>query len=199
MLFKCLSLLLLFKPPEKAADTCPADSIFGWSTSNRGTTLDGDDWTFVFPEKEVPCDGAISHWLYWARRREPFRAIVWRHTGDQDNQFQIVGINNVPAGSINEKVNYTVPVTERFPVLKGDLLGFAFKRSSLAYQHQRAERSRVHWFKNRSPYSMASGEIYIISSYGERGYSLAAIISPTTSGKISFMDMILYTLATILV
>ena len=149
--------------------------------------MDGDDWSFVFPEKEVPCDGVISNWLFWARRREPFRAIVWRQAGDQDNRFQIVGINNIPARSVNQVEDYTVPVTERFSVLKGDLLGFAFRRSSLAYQLQRADTSRVRWFKNRSPYSMASGAVYTISSYGDRAYSLAAIVSPTASGKIKFI------------
>ena len=150
--------------------------------------MDTDDWTFVLREKEVPCDGVISHWLFWAKRSEPFRGIVWREKAY--NQYQIVGINNIPASSANQVVNHTVPETERFSVLKGDLLGFAFTRASLAFQTQRADTSQVGWVKNRSPYSMASGEIHTIVNYEERAYSLAAIVSPAAGGNIYLMTTI---------
>ncbi|XP_072044940.1 uncharacterized protein [Amphiura filiformis] len=163
-------------------DACLGDSRFGWSTLDRsgGQTrvLDTNDWTFVIPGKETPCDGVITHWNFWAKRSEPFRAIVWRRVANEDDQFKIVGINNIPASLPGQEIHHTVDINEHIYTKEGDVLGFAFKRPLLAYQSGSSDSAAVRWFRNTDPYEMVSGEVYSFDGTDNRAYLLQAIIRP---------------------
>ncbi len=171
-------------------DACSTDSRVGWSTVDRGgggrRNLDSDHWTFVVPGLETPCDGLITQWNFWPRRNVPFRAIVWRRASDRaENYFKIVGINDIPALGSNNEIQYSVPPYEHIRTKKGDVFGFSFKTSLLAYQVGTPDAIPVRWFKNLDPYSMTPGDIYNFEGSGNRGYMLQAIITPITEGKVS--------------
>ena len=50
--------------------------------------------------------------------------MVFRHV--ENNVYDIIGINDIPAGNIEQAVTYKVPDNERINVLAGDVLGYAW-------------------------------------------------------------------------
>ena len=109
---------------------CPK---LGWPVQDRAT-YDSDRWTMVSVDLQFTCEGLLVEWRYQAKASNPFRAIVWRPVNGSDTEFQIVGINDIPAGEINTPVTYTVPENDRIEVQAGDLIGWSsVGLSSLAF------------------------------------------------------------------
>ena len=98
----------------------------GWTVKNRhhvGSEIAIHTW--ITP-KEFPSDGIVTHWRYWAGRSVPWRAMVLRKVDNEGTIHDIIGINEIPAGDIEQVVTYQVPDDERITVQSGDVIGFAW-------------------------------------------------------------------------
>ena len=104
----------------------------GWPIQDR-ELIDIGGWTMVSVDQPFTCDGKLVEWRYQVKASNPFRAIVWRPVTGSDNEFQIVGINDIGSSDINTPITYTVPENERIAVKAGDLIGWSFDTPSLAY------------------------------------------------------------------
>ena len=87
----------------------------GWSIQNREGP-DSSGWTMVSPDQRFLCNGQVTEWRYQGKQSNAFRAIVWRQVEGFATQFQVVGINGIPAGAVNTLVSYTVPENDRITV-----------------------------------------------------------------------------------
>ena len=132
----------------------------------------------VSPDQQFLCDGQLTEWRYQGKRSNvSFRAIVWRPVDLSANvtQFKVVGINDIPAGAINTPVHYTVPANERIAVEAGDVIGWSFQDSVLAYS--RGGDYRVRWVHRNLNGSLQMNQVHDISSgVEEREYSIAATV-----------------------
>ena len=129
----------------------------------------------VSVDQQFTCDGLLVEWRYQAKASNPFRAIVWRPINGSDAEFQIVGINDIPAGDIDTPVAYTVPENERIEVKSGDLIGWSFGSSSLAFDY--GGDHRILWKRNLNDLDV--NQIRTIDEGNEkREYSIEATIEP---------------------
>ncbi len=162
--------------------------IIGWNSEPRPTT-DTVGWTFVFSggEKEIPCNGAVIAWNYYASVAAPFRAIVWRRTSTP-TQFSVVGINDIAAGPINTAVTYSVPKDQRIEVRKGDLIGLAMKETNakVPYRNGGADITQTRWLRNNNPDTMQPGDIVdLITGVTDRSWSFSAQVLGTFQNLLS--------------
>ena len=102
----------------------------------------------VSPDTPFTCDGKLVEWKYQMKASNPFRAIVYRPVDGSDVEFQVVGVNNIPAGDINTPLTYTVPENERIAVKAGDLIGWSFDGAVLPFDI--AGSNRIFWKKGTS-------------------------------------------------
>ena len=106
--------------------SCASDTEVGWPVKNRyhvGTENVVQTWVTPI---NFPCHGVVTHWRYWAGRSAPFRAMVLRNVDSGGTLYDIIGINDIPAGDIEQVVTYLVPVNKRINVRVGDVVGFAW-------------------------------------------------------------------------
>ena len=106
----------------------------------------------------------------------PFRAIVWRPITGSTTQFQIVGINDIPAGAVNTPVTYAVPGNDRITVKAGDMIGWSFGDSIIAYNDSGV--NRIFWLGGSLHGSLQVNEVHTFSLSREtsREYSIAATV-----------------------
>ena len=161
---------------------CTDIKVVGWNSAARAL-IDAQGWTIVFSGKVIPCDGVVSQWTYWALVSQPFRAIVWRPTA-VDTQFHVVGINDIPAGPINEAVVYTVPRDERINVKQGDVIGVGWSDSSPQITWSRGENTAAasRWYRQADPSNLQVGDSRSTSGAQDRSWSFSALVH--SAGKI---------------
>ena len=152
----------------------------GWPITDR-EGIDSAGWTMVSPDQQFLCDGQLTEWRYQGKRSNvSFRAIVWRPVDSSANgtnvsQFKIVGINDIPAGAINRPINYAVPESERITVKAGDVIGWSFEESVLAYN--RGGGNRVHWVGRNLNHTLQVKQVFDMNAgVEEREYSIAATV-----------------------
>ena len=80
----------------------------------------------VAPGKKFYCNGEVTMWRYQATHATGFQAIVFRQVSGSTTQFQVIGVNDIPAGEINKPVSYIVPDGQRIRVERGDVIGWSF-------------------------------------------------------------------------
>ena len=137
----------------------------------------------VVPGKPFLCDGVVTEWHYWGSSSVAFRTIVWRRIFGKASEYEIVGINEIPAGAFGEEVVYSVPVLERIHVLKGDVVGFAFETSVLLGDGivdgvDPIDGVMVRWYQGDqgTPFGIKEGDKISFSAGDMRGYSLKAVV-----------------------
>ena len=128
----------------------------------------------VSPDQKFPCDGLVTEWRYQAKRSSAFQAMVWRQIVGSDTQFQIVGINDIPAGAVNTTVTYTLPENESIIVRAGDVIGWSFGEAVLPFNG--GGDYRVRWLKKTDQLgNLAVNQVHnITKGVKEREYSIAA-------------------------
>ena len=168
---------LLYHSDTATSAGCEGPISVGWAVRSRAGP-DTDNWIMVVPGKPFLCDGVVTEWHYWGSSSEAFRVIVWRRVFGKINEYEIIGINEIPAGPLGEKVVYSVPVLERIHVLKGDVIGFAFENSLLVGDINPADGVMVRWYKGNqgTPLGITEGDKISFSTGGIRGYSLKAVV-----------------------
>ena len=133
----------------------------------------------VSPAKTFSCEGQVIEWQYYGKASRPFKAIVWRPVEGSDIQFQIVGINVIPAGATNTPVTYTVPDNELIIVKAGDMIGWSHEG---VVPYNGGGGTRVRWLKGHLYASLDVGQVHDINyGTGDREYSIAATVR--TVGK----------------
>ena len=93
---------------------------------------DGAGYTMVSPDWPFICNGQVTEWRYHRRTVYAFQAVVWRPVNGSATKFQIVGINDIPTGSVNTIVTYIVPENQRITVKVGDVIGWSFDNHVLS-------------------------------------------------------------------
>ena len=173
---------LIYFIPLHHSDTamsrgCEGPISVGWAVRSRAGP-DTDNWIMVVPGKPFLCDGVVTEWRYWGINSVAFRVIVWRRVFGKISEYEIVGINEIPAGPFGEEVAYSVPILERIYVLKGDVMGFSFERSVLVGDINPADGAMVRWYKGNqgTPFGITEGDQISFSASGMRGYSLKAVV-----------------------
>jgi len=104
---------------------CGSDTDVGWAVANRVHTGNDVVQTWITPIL-FTCHGVVTQWRYWSGRSAPFRAMVLRNVTADWTLFDIIGINDIPAGATEQVVTYQVPDNERIVVQEGDVFGFAW-------------------------------------------------------------------------
>ena len=87
----------------------------------------------ISPAKQVTCDGVVTEWRYQAMQSYPFKATIGRPVAGSSTKFIIIGINDIPAGAVNQQVVYSVPENDRIAVQPGDFIGWAFQNGVLSF------------------------------------------------------------------
>ena len=129
----------------------------------------------VSPERPFLCNDQVTVWQYQGKNSNAFRAVIWRPIDDSATQFRIVGINDIPAGPVNTPVTYTVPENQRITVNAGDVIGWSFGDSVLAYNP--GGSYRVRWLGGNLHGSLQANQVRDINSgVGAREYSIAATV-----------------------
>ena len=152
----------------------------------------------VVPGKPFLCDGVVTEWHYWGSTSVAFRAIVWRRVFGKTSEYEIVGINEVPAGAFGQEVVYSVPVLERIHVLKGDVIGFAFETGVLVGDGIGAVNGTdpfdgvmVRWYQGDqgTPFGVTQGDKISFSMGEIRGYSLKAVVDSHKCKLLKFFSI----------
>ena len=174
----------------------PSDNtcVSGSEIKSRSTPRDSDGWTFIAPNKVIACDGEISEWRYQGTASHAFRAVVWRQVPGSTTQFQIVGINDISASSINIPVTYTVPADKRIRVTAGDMIGWSFGSSVITFDYNTG--SNVRWIGGFLHASLQPGQIHTFNGIGQDGprdYSIQAVVETVLlpeEGKTAYKSSI---------
>ncbi|XP_072032975.1 uncharacterized protein [Amphiura filiformis] len=152
------------------ADVCRT----GWPIENRAGP-DGNGYTMVSPDKPFLCSGQVTRWTYQGKASRSFRAIVFRPVMGSVTQFQIVGINDIPAGAVNTPVNYIVPENERITVTYGDVIGWSFGGGVITYNG--GGSYNVRWVGGNLHASLVVDQILNINDGAQlREYSIEATV-----------------------
>ena len=114
----------------------------------------------------------------------PFRAMVLRNvaTTGTDTLYDIIGINDIPAGEIDQILTYQVPDNERISVLAGDVLGFAWNSPGVRHTREGEANDdgalRLH-YKQLSPDGFSVNDRFDVGTFKPyvRAYSIKAIVS----------------------
>ena len=154
----------------------------GWPIVNRGGP-DSNGWTMASPDQQFACSGQVTAWTYQGKTERPFRAIVFRPTVGSVTEFQIVGINDIPAGAVNTPVNYVVPESERITVEAGDVIGWSFGDGVIT--HNAGGSYNVRWVGGNLQASLeANQNVNINGGQQQREYSIQATVATVTGNTI---------------
>ena len=140
----------------------------------------------VSPDQQFLCNGQVTEWRYQGKNSNAFQAIVWRPVQDSPTEFQIVGINNIPAGAVDTPVSYAVPENERITVKSGDVIGWSFSEPVLTYGIGESIRVRYKGKSLQTPLTVDG--TFNINGVANRDYSIAAVVCDVCrpGKKVSF-------------
>ena len=160
-----------------SASVCSA----GWTVQDR-KNLDSAGWTMVSPGQKIECDGVITQWKYLPKRAKAFRAIVWREV--EGKTFKLVGLNRIPAAAETGKpVSYQVPADKQIPVQAGDMIGWSFGESVIAWNN--GGGTEVQWMGGNLQTKLKPDQQRTFSGIGDREYSIKATVGGS-GGLCSF-------------
>ncbi|XP_072048084.1 uncharacterized protein [Amphiura filiformis] len=165
--------------PTVTGDGCAT----GWPIVNRRGP-DSNGWTMASPDQKFTCSGQVTAWKYQGKFSRPFRAIVFRPTGGAVTEFEIVGINDIPAGAVNTPVNYVVPESDRITVAIGDVIGWSFGGGVITYNG--GGSYKVRWVGGNLHAGLAATQnVNINGGVQQREYSIEATVTsdPTVTGN----------------
>ena len=145
----------------------------GWPIQNHGTE-DAAGYHMIYPAKQITCDGVVTEWRYQAKQSYPFKAIIGRPVAGSSTKFTIIGINDIPAGAVNQQVVYSVPENDRIAVQPGDVIGWAFHNGVLSYTTGGSALVRWVYVGNNSTLNV--NQISDFSGSGNRQYAIEATI-----------------------
>ena len=110
--------------------------------------------------------------------------MVLRNVDNGGTLYDIIGINEIPAGDINQEVTYQVPDNERIIVQAGDVIGFAWNSPVPVHVNQGESDDGdvilLKFFSKRPPDDLRVNDIIDASdtfSHQTRSYSIKAIVS----------------------
>ncbi|XP_072049004.1 uncharacterized protein [Amphiura filiformis] len=162
------------QPPAEPAAPSANGCKSGWPIVNRAGP-DSPGWTMVSPDQQFLCSGTVTKWTFQGKRSKPWRAIVFRPTEGSVTEFQIVGINDIPAGAVNTPVDYTVPESERIPVKSGDVIGWSFGGGVITWN--RGGSYKVRWVRGNLHAGLAVNQtVNIKAGVQLREYSIEATV-----------------------
>ena len=148
--------------------------VAGWPIQNRAAK-DHNDWTVVSPDQQFSCYGKVTEWHYLGKTANGFRAIVWRPLNGSDILYEIVGINDIPAGPINTPVTHIVSQNEQIAVVPGDMIGWSCGPGVIAYNGGGDKMIRK--TKGNLLASLGVGQVHDLSQLAlHREYSIAATV-----------------------
>ena len=153
-------------------NTCDDVNVVGWNSAPR-KKFDTAGWTVIFSGKPIPCDGEISQWMYWATVSKPLRAVVWRPT-NAVTVYTVVGINDIPAGVINEAAVYIVPKDQRIEVRQGDVIGVSWSDASpqTTWVVGGPGAAEIRWYRDSDPSDLNVGSKCITTGVQSRSWWL---------------------------
>ena len=108
--------------------------------------------------------------------------MVLRKVGNSGDLYDVIGINDIPAGGVEQVVTYEVPDNKRINVLSGDVIGFAWNSPGVKYVQQgQADDDDVETLKVFSAHSPDNLNVNYrldgaFNTY-TRAYSIKAIMS----------------------
>ncbi len=141
--------------------------------------------TMVAPEKRIRCNGKVTIWTYDGKYSRPFRAIIFRPVEGSQTQFKIIGINDIPAGTANGLVYYSVPEANQISVKYGDVIGWSSGDSVITFNTDQRRVSPVWWLSGNLHDDLVTDQILDFNSGNERrAYSIEAYaIETNDTGK----------------
>ncbi|XP_072048991.1 uncharacterized protein [Amphiura filiformis] len=170
------------QPPAEPAAPSANGCKSGWPIVNRAGP-DSPGWTMVSPDQQFLCSGTVTKWTFQGKRSKPWRAIVFRPTEGSVTEFQIVGINDIPAGAVNTPVDYTVPESERIPVKSGDVIGWSFGGGVITWN--RGGSYKVRWVRGNLHAGLAVNQtVNIKAGVQLREYSIEATVDAANQNKL---------------
>ena len=127
--------------------------------------------------RDFKCHGVVTQWRYWPARSVPFKAMVLRKVhGSDDTKYNIVGINAIPDGAIDQSLIYQVPDNERISVQIGDVIGFAWNSPAVKYS-KNPDAEDVYMIKNIPMTNLKVNDTLVPYKNRTRAYSIQAVIS----------------------
>ena len=118
-------------------------------------------------------------WRYQATTSHGFQAIVFRPLDGSRTLYKVVGINDIPAGEINEPVSYNIPESNRIKVQRGDVIGWSLEVGAIPYDMTSDKHLR--WIRGHNQYS--SNDIVTFDHDGSREYSIEATVQVSISSN----------------
>ena len=158
------------------------ESEVGWKVKNRPHNGDKNAVQTWITSEKFTCKGVVSQWRYWTGRSVAFRAMVLRQHPFEDQKYDIVGINDIPAGATEQMVAYEVPEEKRILVREGDVIGFAWNQPTLKHavrgvDANAGDASQMWLIQNANPYSLKTYSRLTVSRSTSRAYAIKAIIT----------------------
>ena len=154
------------------AKTCSS----GWPLVSYGTS-DTSDWIFVSPAKYIPCNGFVVEWRYVAQQLYSFKAVIWRKIEGFPSKFKVIGINEIPAGSVtNQEIIYTVPENERISVKVGDMIGWSHGPALLPWILGGNHLAQIRFVSKVTHPTLEENQIVEFGDLEERHYSIQVTV-----------------------
>ena len=129
--------------------------------------------------------------------------MVLRNVDNGGTLYDIIGINEIPAGDINQEVTYQVPDNERIIVQVGDFIGFAWNSPVPVHvvQGNSGDDDVIHlqFYNKRPPDDLiVNDRIDASDTFSKkiRAYSIKAMVSGIVSIITLLLSLIYYCLFT---
>ena len=120
--------------------------------------------------------------------------MVLRNVDNGGTLYDIIGINEIPAGDINQEVTYQVPDNERIIVQVGDVIGFAWNSPVPVHVNQGdsgdGDVIHLNFYNKRPPDDLkVNDRIDASDTFANkiRAYSIKAVVS----GIVSIITLLL--------
>ena len=93
--------------------------------------------------------------------------------------YIVVGINDIPAGAINETVVYTVPKDQRIQVRQGDVIGVGWSDASpqTTWVVGGPGAAEIRWYQDSDPSDLQVGDTAITTAVQNRPWSFSAAVT----------------------
>ena len=123
----------------------------------------------------------MAKWRYLAKQLHSFQAIIWRKIEGFPAKFKVVGINDIPAGSvIDQEITYSVPESERISVKAGDMIGWSHGPGVVAWIDEGSGHLAKIWYVSRSAHpTLDENQIVQFAYLQDRQYSIEVTVQAT--------------------
>ncbi|XP_033635214.1 uncharacterized protein LOC117296416 [Asterias rubens] len=162
------------------------DSEVGGFPVNRH--ISSDNWFVVNSAETINCVGVVKSWKVIRARNEPFEAWVLRPEKSDPKKFLLVGSTHIPAGPVDEEVEFELDENQRIPVKTGDVVGFLYEHNPLYSSEEGEETVDFLWVNIRdiTKYEMMRPGSHIKFTGGpaRRAFSAVAVLEPSTGAPV---------------